>query len=241
MNSKRMRIRTERFPRLVWAKLVLSCLLVGGLLSCSSGKLDSETAAIKLNAYLSANENLMWAHVGRVGSHCSNYGPGSDGRIALNLNPATDINAIMAAAAGYVTINPDGKDFWRVTLTDKGRSALSVQQEGPFVARNTLNGCDFQIGAFALAKPALVKITRITAGDPVQVEYQWEWAPTALGASLRQDGSVYAVLTPQQRDQLQQEIVRFKMRLPIPVPPAADTQHSTASFKKYDDGWRIVR
>lgn len=221
--------------------LALACLLLG----CSNGQLDRNTAAKAIDARFKDDITGIFVETGRVGPHCAYQD--KDGRVGpLDLTPDKDVDVMVAIAAGYLTMRPDGPDYWQLTLTDKGKAAPNMEGvEGVKVLRSqhdrdTLNGCDFRPFTFAVAYKEVVKITGISGDkDARVVEFDWKWTPTELGRALRADGDVYRKLTPEQRQHLLPHSPVAVVFVRIPVPPEEEINHGMAPFKKYDDGWRL--
>jgi len=96
--------------------------LLGLLLGCSSGKLDRKIATKEIQSHFNGNQSTIVVEVGRVSSHCA-YVKKDGSEVTQDLNPETSLRAVVAIKAGYVSATPDGAEFWRVNLTDKGRRA----------------------------------------------------------------------------------------------------------------------
>jgi hypothetical protein len=215
------------------------CLML--VVGCSHDSLDRDSAAKQINAHLGANEKKLMFNVGRVGRHCSTVDLGDGKQDEVDLDPAKDISTVVALKAGYVTTAIDGKDYWKVTLTDKGQAFLKKHPGLPY-PNETKNGCDFHQVEFPLATASVVEVTSITTGADVrEADYSWNWSPTELGVALQEGGEVYSKLDPNQRESLE-FFLNFGDRGPklkIPVPGDNEIHRSTSRFKKYDDGWRL--
>ena len=97
-----------------------------------------------------------------------------------------------------------------------------------------------------LASMEIVQVTGISSdqekGQDIRMaEFQWRWKPTELGEMLRENGSVYQKLTPEQRKELENSVFNptDMARVEIPVPPNDAIHNAVLPFKKYDDGWRL--
>ena len=226
----------------VWNTANVAILLVACLLGCSgcsnSKAMDKQTAAAEIKTYLQVDDNTLFIKIGRLGTNCVELD--SAGRkTKLDLNPASDINTIVAQRAGYATVTPDGKGFWRVALTDQGNAALAAENGKPYAAKAG-NGCDYQQVDFVVATPELVGVTDVTAdSNAPEADYSWKWKVTDLGKMLRRDGKVFPSLTPLQQAELQTHIHGLVQFLPIPVPAGDFIGSSTAKFQRMIDGWRI--
>jgi hypothetical protein len=217
-------------------------LVIFGLLLGCTGTLDRETAAEKINRQFRVNQRDLEFHVGRIGSHCA-YVDVEGKQEQIDMNPAESIATVVAMKAGYVTVTPDGKDYWKVDLTDKGRAFMTAQHQELY-GRHVQMGCDYEQAQFAIAKASVVEVTGVTTGEDSRiVEYRWKWAPTELGIALRENGDLYSKLAPEQRAKLLGDVNSYGYapgtNLPIPVPPEGPTSLATAKFKHYDDGWRL--
>jgi hypothetical protein len=216
---------------------------LGLVLGCSNGLLDRKTAFKEIQSHFKDNVSTLVVQIGRVGSHCA-YVNHRDGRqVDEDLNPETALNMIVATKAGYVVAAPDGGEFWRVSLTDKGKAVQDPTWLVSGAYHNQLKGCDYRFSGFVVARAELVKVTGISGDEKApKADLEWKWTATELGAALRENGSVYSQLTPQQREALSSVIQRDPdtsvFKVPIPVPPEDQVEKETAQFKKYDDGWR---
>jgi hypothetical protein len=220
------------------------CLLLAGfLLGCSNGKLDRKSAAKEIQSHFNDAQSSIVVQIGRVSSHCVHVNQRDGKEVEQDLNPQTSLGTIVAAKVGYVTVAPDGDAFWKVSLTDKGTRAQDPSWQVSGAYHNQLKGCDYRLSAFVVAHPEVSSITGISGEEkePV-VDFEWRWIATELGAALRDNGSVYSQLTPQQRAALTSvihpEVYTSAIRLPVPVPADAQVEKETVRFRKYDDGWR---
>jgi hypothetical protein len=217
--------------------LICFCLLLG----CSGNTLDRDTALKELNSKFRAKRRDLMFNIGRVGSHCSTVDLGEGKRGEIDLDPGKKIATIVAMKGGYVTVVPDGKDYWKVDLTARGKSFMDAQRKHPY-GNEKQKGCDFEQVEFPIAEGSVLEVTGITEGEALRgVDFQWKWQPTELGVRLREDGDIYSMLTPAQREDLAYmlNVGETGVRLPVPLPPADSSIRSTVRFKKYDDGWRI--
>jgi hypothetical protein len=216
---------------------IAALLLLSVLIGCSSKMMDNKTAEEKMTRSLRTDRYSLFMQIGRVGSNC-----GSDSvqgiELTKNLTPTSSEVTLAAKALGYITIVPDGPNFWKVELTEKGKSAIDRKPYG----KTTENGCDYQQVNLPLATRELVKITGITADENnPEVEYLWRWKPTEFGEALREGGAAFVVLTPDQRSELVQGMMGGHPDLPIPVPPGDFVAKGVTRFKKFTDGWRPQR
>ena len=220
----------------------IAIVLLGCVLGCSgasSSKLmDKNTAAAEIKPYLHSGENALFIKIGRVGSNCNELD--SAGReTKFDFNPTSNINTIVAQRAGYATVTPDGRGFWKVALTEQGSAVLAAANEKPY-APNARNGCDYQQVDFLLATPELVSVTDLTADvNAPEADYMWKWKVTALGEMLRRDGKVFPTLTPLQQAELQTHIHGLVELLPVPAPPEDFIGSGRVKFQRMVDGWRV--
>jgi hypothetical protein len=220
--------------------LAIAVVVIG----CSKGTLDRKTATERINEAFSKRRPHIPVRIGRVGSHCETRIV--DGKTQdVDLNPVADPAAVIASAAGYIDAVPDGQDFWKVTLTDRGRAFAKTYDVVPGPSVDPSH-CGYQIYSLPLATAKVTKVTGIVPGDKTaEVELAWNWSLTDLGLALRANGRVYSALTEIQRRSLQDW---FYMNpgpfLPLPAPSDEDLKsehHDTALFVKYDDGWRLKK
>jgi hypothetical protein len=212
--------------------LLLLCLLT----ACSGSKmLDNRTAEETIKKVLD-KQFYIYSRVGRIGTDCGTQTvEGSE--FATGFKP--DAEEIAALAAGYITVEPDGPNFRKVTLTQQGRAAASSEPYGGRIQK----GCDFKQTEFPVATRELVQIDGITADENnPEAEYLWRWKVTKLGEALRQDGAAYKALTPEQRSNLERLGISApgsSEHIELPIPPEDTILKSTVRFKRFTDGWRI--
>lgn len=220
-------------------KRAASCLLsvaCSFLVGCS-GMMSRSLAAEKLKAQFELEQVFFGFNIGRVGTKCAIvYTRGG----LVNDDPDHQIQLIAGVKAGLVTVKPDGGDFWRVELTDLGRSFTRWWKKAP--RRQVGNGCDYQYAPFHIAKRELVAVTGISENKDgtEDVEYQWKWIPSDAGTRIS------AALSPEERSALEQKVLNpysfFPAETPFTFLAATQDDHphpGKLTFKKYDDGWRL--
>lgn len=234
-------------------KLFALILPVAGLLTlmpgCSNTKsetrLDRDTAGHEISSRFEGEDSELLVEVGKVGLHCADQN--RDGtKMELPIDPQHQVSHIVAQKAGYISVTREGKGFWAVALTDKGKAALEKQPKDDLPDytkkddRNTLNGCDFRQVAFKIARPALVRVMGVTVDEKApKADFLYKWQTTELGDALRSDGSVFTQLDPLQKAELVTAEFALIYRVPVPVPAAGETESGAVTFEHYDDGWRI--
>lgn len=216
-------------------------LLLLALFGCSSNKLDQSTAEGLAKRILSSNPARFSLHVGRVGTQCPYLNDkGQQAELPLDLTPQSQPTTVFAEMAGYVTVNADGDGYWKVVLTDQGKK-LFRESGSRHVNDPPLNGCDYETDFFNVAVPELVKVTAITPGENfTEIAFVWKWNATDLGKGLRQDGKLYSMLGPSQRQQLQRSFNHTDFgfqRLALPVPGEDFTGTGSVRVKKGANGW----
>jgi hypothetical protein len=212
--------------------LLLLCLLT----ACSGSKmLDNTTAEETIKKSLD-KQYYVYSEIGRIGTDC---GTKTVDGIEVNVGSKPDASEISAMAAGYITVEPDGPNFRKVTLTQQGRAAANSEPYG----ENVQKGCDYKQVEFPVATRELVQIEGITADENnPEVEYLWRWKVTKLGEALRQDGAAYKALTPEQRSAMERLGISTDGsfgNFPLPIPPEGTVVRSAVKFKRYTDGWRM--
>jgi hypothetical protein len=208
---------------------------------CSGNKLDQATAEGLMKRILSANPARFSLDVGRVGTQCPylNY-KGQQAELPLDLTPQSQPTTVFAEMAGYVTVNADGEGYWKVALTDQGKKIF--EQSGSKRLKDpALNGCDYETDFFNVAVPELVKVTAIKPGEnSTEIAFVWKWNATELGKGLRQDGKLYPMLAPHQREVLQRSFNHIDFgfqKLTLPVPLEVFTGTGSVRVKKDANGW----
>jgi len=203
---------------------------------CSSS-LDRDFAGEKIKSSVYFNEAPeLWIDVGRIGPSC------------FALPSKYNAELAVAEAAGYVTEKPDGKDFWQVALTDKGR-ALPEAKKLDADTPETKGGCNYRVFSMSLGNREFVEVTGITSSENIaQVDFLFKWKPSELGSTLTEQGSVYSKLNEDQRSSLTTKIrgrssilwSAAPLRLPFTDIDLNFGVPSKARFQKYDDGWRMM-
>jgi DNA-binding MarR family transcriptional regulator len=222
--------------------LLLACLVLAG---CQSKPPDNEDALSRINSRYQLWTRSLILKIGRVGPNC--YFLSSGQEVPLNLTPSDDTELTVAQRAGYLTVTPDGKDFWKVELTEKGRASLAqneqVSHRSPY-GHETGNGCDFYQVEFPIARATAIEITASRPDEQsCEYDFSWRWQPTELASVLQRDAEIFSRLTPQEKEQLSKEINAFGGSPPLPVPFPSSAESSlnkrTAVFTKHSDGWKF--
>lgn len=219
-------------------------LLLLILLGCSSNKLDQNTAEGLMKRILSSNPANFSLNIGRVGTQCPYLNDkGQQAELPLDLTPQSQPTTVFSEMAGYVTVNADGDGYWKVLLTDSGKKVF--QESGSKrLSGAPLNGCDYETDFLNVAMPELVKVTAITPGEnSTEIAFVWKWNVTDLGRELRQDGKLYSILAPPQREKLQRYINHIDLgfqKLTLPVPGETFTGTGSVRVKKDANGWGPV-
>lgn len=220
--------------------LLLALLVVAG---CSRNTLDRQTATEKINQEFNKQRERLPLKIGRVGSHCETR-TNDDGKTHdVDLNPTFDTASLIAHAAGFADIVPDGAGFWKISLTDQGRAfanSYHIVPEDP----DPSSHCGYKVYSLPLATAQVSEVTGIVPEERVsQVEFNWKWSLTDLGQGLKADGKVYGALDDVHRQSLKDWLWGNPgPTLPIPVPSDEELKaphHETVQFVKYDDGWRV--
>jgi hypothetical protein len=193
--------------------------------------LDDRTLADEIGKKLGTKHLIV--EVGRVGKSC----PEEDGTI--DLEPNESIDTIVARKAGYVVVTPEGRDFWRVELTAKGREVFLQDTGGMFHDASKGQGCDYQEADFAVAKQAVdIRDVRYD-GDTAEVHYARKWVPTDLGAMLGEKGKVYTQLAPDERNRLRRDLAWAVISPALPLPVAEEAlEDGKAELTRYNERWR---
>jgi hypothetical protein len=213
-------------------------LLLLVLFGCSGNKLDQSTAEGVAKRILSSNPARFSLHVGRVGTQCPYLNDkGQQAELPLDLTPQSQPTSVFAEMACYITVNADGDGYWKVALTDPGKKIF--QESGSKHVRDgALNGCDYETDFLNVAVPELVKVTAITPGEgSTEIAFVWKWKITDLGRELRQDGKLYSMLAPAQREELRRNIRSSFQKPSLPLPGDDFTGTGSVRVKKDANGW----
>lgn len=214
-------------------------VLLAGLLvfvGCSNALNRDVSAKIIKSSTQFQESPELWLDVGRVGPSCE------------PLPPSDNVEVTVAKLASYVTVKQDGRNFWQVSLTDKGRAlpeAKKMESDPP----ETKDGCSTQLLTLPLATREFGDVTGITGSDrEAQVEFRYKWKPTELGSALTDNGSIYTKLSIEQQDSLDRIINKKSINLWQGAPlqlPFTDVSttvgvNGSARLQKFDDGWRLM-
>ena len=208
------------------------------LFGCSGNKLDQSTAEGLAKRFLSSNPARIQVNIGRVGTQCPYLNDkGQQAELPLDLTPQAQPATVFAEMAGYVTVNADGDGYWKVGLTDAGKSIF--QQSGSRHVNNAaLNGCDYETDFLNVAVPELVKVSAITPSETsTEIAFVWKWNATDLGKALRQDGKLYSMLAPAQREELRRNMRSGFQKPTLPLPGDDFTGTGSVQVKKGANGW----
>lgn len=213
-------------------------LLLLVLLGCSSNKLDQATAEGLAKRFLSSNPARIQVNVGRVGTQCPYLNDkGQQAELPLDLTPQSNPSTVFTEMAGYITVDADGDSYWKVALTDQGKKIF--EQSGSKRLKDpALNGCDYETDFLNVAMPELVKVTAITpVENSTEIAFVWKWNATDLGRELRQDGKLYSMLAPPQREELRRHIRSGFQKPALPLPADEFTGTGSVRVKKDANGW----
>jgi hypothetical protein len=215
-------------------------LLLLVLFGCSGNKLDQSTAEGLMKRILSSNPARIQVNIGRVGVQCPYLNDkGQQAELPLDLTPQAEFPTVFAEMAGYVIVNADGDGYWKVGLTDQGKKVF--QESGSKRLKDpAMNGCDYETDFLNVALPELVKVTAITPDEnSTEIAFVWKWNVTDLGRGLRQDGKLYSMLAPSQREELRRHIRSGFQKPMIPLPGDDFTGTGSVRVKKDANGWGL--
>ena len=194
-------------------------LLLLFLFGCSGNKLDQATAEGLATRFSIIQSGRISQMSGRVGTHCPYLNDkGQQAELPLDLTPQSQPTSVFAEMAGYVTVNADGDGYWKVACANPGKKIF--QESGRrHVSDGALNGCDYETDFLNVAVPELVRVTAVTPGEgSTEIAFVWKWKVTDLGRELRQDGKLYSMLAPAQREELRRDIRSGFHRPSLPLP-----------------------
>lgn len=121
------------------------------------------------------------------------------------------------------------------TLTDKGRSASGEWQQ---------SGAGWTV---PIARRELVEVTGLTGGEgeakAARAEYTWRWQPTEIGNYFDTSRREHQSLPESIRRNLGGVSMADVLRQlgGVTVFDGSKTQTASASFRLYDDGWRLEK
>ena len=181
--SNEHRIQTRRGKRTRKLSVLFPVTLIVLAAGCS-GKKDQKALIDVLNKNMNRDRIMLDLPLGRVGHACANPN--------IEAKPVPE-QAIYSAAqkAGFITITPDGADFWKVELVNPSPQTAEALKTA---AHNTMDGCDSMSFAFSVAYKAVSEVRNIRKvdDDKSEVEFTWKWTLAQWGTKF------VGVLSPQE-------------------------------------------
>ncbi len=184
--------------------------------------------------------------IGHTGTQCffPFSGQQNEEPIDIGYTPDKDVPTVIAVRAGLISVNPAGKNWWDVSLTEKGK-AFFENEHGVRQFHRVGHGCDEYQVTFPIARAFVVDVSspKIQEEQPGSFIYEYttssKWRITDLGKSLQSDGEVYSQLSAEQRQDLEKSInlsgdIYHGPKFTLPAPHESENvPHSvTAIFKK---------
>lgn len=225
--------------------------MIAILIGCSAkdpakeAPLRSDVQA-RIGSYYASNSIELAVDIGHTGTQC--FFPFSGQRneepMDIGYAPDKDVPTVIAVRAGLISVNPAGKTWWDVSLTEKGK-AFFENEHGVRQFHRVGRGCDEYQVTFPIARAFVVDVSspKIQEEEPDSFIYEYtassKWRITDLGKELQSDGEVYTQLSAEQRQDLEKSInlsasIYHGPRFTLPAPHENENvPHSvTATFKK---------
>jgi hypothetical protein len=171
----------------------------------------------------------------------------------VGYTPEKDVPTIVAVQAGLISVNPAGKNWWDVSLTEKGK-AFFENEHGIQQFHRVGHGCDEYQVTLPIARALVVDVSgpKIQEDPPGSFVYEYtassKWRTTDLAKALQLDGEIYPKLSPEQRQDLQKSInfpdaLYHGPKFTLPAPRENDNQPNsvTATFRKESGSMKLSK
>ena len=237
----------------------LSVVLVAILMGCSSDPAKQAPSRSdveqRMNSYIALGSVQLGVDIGRTGTKCffPFNGANNEDPMDIGYTPEKNLPTVVAVKAGLISVNPAGKDWWDVSLTDKGK-AFFVEELGVKQFHRAGHGCDEDEVTLMIARPFVVDVSspKIQEIEPGTFAYDYtvslKWRITDLGKALQSDGDIYRQLSAEQRQDLEKSInisedLYHGPKFTLPASPENENppRSVTATFMKKNGSMELER
>lgn len=206
-----------------------------------------------MNGYNASGSIELSVDIGRTGTKCffPSLGEKNEEPMDVGYTPEKDLPTVVAVKAGLVSVTPAGKDWWDVSLTEKGKTFFQ-NEYGVQQFHQSGYGCDEYDVTLLIARASVVDVSapKIHEDTPGSLVYDYKvtskWRITDLGKALQSDSDIYRQLSAEQRQKLEDAInpppdlhQGPKFALPVPHESENHPYSVTATYKK-EDGKMIL-
>lgn len=238
---------------------ILAAAVIVGCLGCSTdpvkqapSRSDVET---RMNSYYALGSIDLAVDIGRTGTKCffAFNGTQNEEPMDVGYTPEKDIPTVVAVKAGLVSVSPAGKDWWDVSLTEKGKTFFE-NELGVKQFHRAGQGCNEDQVTLMIARPFVVEVSapKIRETDPGAFAFDYsvssKWRITDLGKVLQSDGDIYRQLSAEQRQKLEKSInvsedIYHGPKFTLPAPHENENQPFavTATYEKKSGSMQLQR
>lgn len=247
----------KKDQRMVKALIVVMIAILMGCSAKDPGKetpLRSDVQA-RMDRYYASNSIELAVDIGHTGTQCFFPFSGQQNEEPMDIGyaPDKDVPTVIAVRAGFISVTPAGKNWWDVSLTEKGK-AFFENEHGVRQFHRVGHGCDEYQVTFPIARAFVVDVStpKIQEEEHGSFIYEYtassKWRITDLGKALQSDGEVYSRLTAEQKQDLEKSInlsdkIYHGPRFTLPAPHENENvPHSvTATFKKENGSMELEK
>jgi hypothetical protein len=209
----------------------------------------------RMNSYNALGSSELKVDIGRTGTKCffPFLGEKNEEPMDIGYTPEKDLPTVVAVKAGLVSVTPAGKDWWDVSLTEKGK-AFFQNEYGVQQFHRAGHGCDEYDVTLLVARASVVDVSapKIHEDTPGSFVYDYKvtskWRITDLGKALQSDGDIYRQLTAEQRQELEKSInisedLHQGPKFTLPAPHESENQPYSviATYKKENGSMGLQR
>ena len=162
--------------------------------------------------------------IGKVTGSCynlTNYDP-------VQSDSGSEYKAL--AQAGYITIKPEKRHVWNVSLTQAGQQAI---KDAPYAHTQKADCDSWQVSLPLSTFQDLIVSGVLEDGPHAKANISVKWKVTPLGLALRKEAVQLKLSDLGTQVLVGDDIAR------LPVNETQYDTYRTILFDKYDDGWKI--
>jgi hypothetical protein len=245
----------KKAQRMVKALIVVMIAILTGCSAKDPAKeapLRSDVQA-RMDRYYASNSIELAVDIGRTGTQCFFPFSGQQNEEPMDIGyaPDKDVPTVIAVRAGLISVNPAGKNWWDVSLTEKGK-AFFENEHGVRQFHRVGHGCDEYQVTLPIAHAFVVDVSspKIQEEQPGSFIYEYtassKWRITDLGKALQSDGEVYTQLSAEQKQDLEKSInlsdnIYHGPRFTLPAPHENENvPHSVTAIFKKENGSMVL-
>jgi len=166
----------------------------------------------------------LFLTIGKVTGSCynlTNYDP-------VQSDSGSEYKAL--AQAGYITIKPEKRHVWNVSLTQAGQQAI---KDAPYAHTQKADCDSWQVSLPLSTFQDLIVSGVLEDGVHAKADISVKWKVTPLGLALRKEAVQLKLSDLGTQVLVGDDLAR------LPVNATEYRTYRTILFDKYDDGWKI--